>query len=321
MGALNKENIALYAQKMAERAVESAFGGRQEYVGAKDLENLVPIAQVNHFLMEQTFSLWAESKKNFSLSYFDFHDAEVKNALDNFFNILSRHFALDKAFLGKSLESAVKKTFLLLLNPKEFYLELISSKGDSFNFIKDLSPAFKFITTHQHLKSRLYELLKSAASADGSISREAALKATELAFEQNKDFDSPAVVLRQFADYEPLMLTDIYSEHEVADAETNDKRSEPEAEKAFETPVFVADTDENLTSLKILIPNELEFDFIRVLFNDSRAEYSEAIEALDKIQSYTEAILFVKNNYFRKNAWDLEREEVKRFYEILSGRY
>jgi hypothetical protein len=233
---------------------------------------------------------------------------------------LSRHFTLDKAFLGKSLEVAVKKTFLLLLNPKEFYLELISSKGDSFNFIKDLSPAFKFITTHQHLKSRLFDLLKSAASADGNISRETAIKATEMAFEQNKDFDSPAFVLRQFTDYEPLTLSDIYSENAETSAETNTQFAENTVEET-ETPAYVSETNTDLTSLRLLIPQELEFDFIRVLFNDSRAEYSEAIEALDKIQSYTEAILFVKNNYFRKNAWDLEREEVKRFYEILSGRY
>jgi hypothetical protein len=70
-----------------------------------------------------------------------------------------------------------------------------------------------------------------------------------------------------------------------------------------------------------LIPSEREFDFIRVLFNDSRAEYTEAIDALDKINNYPEAIMYVKNNYFRKNSWDLEREEVKQFYEILSGRY
>jgi hypothetical protein len=174
-----------------------------------------------------------------------------------------------------------------------------------------------------HIKSRVFEILKSAASADGTVAKSTALKAVEMAFEQNKDIEDPTFTLKIFADYEPLSFTDIYSENNNNASESERLQSETEQNSVAEenSASIQNDFQQNLVPLRSLIPYEREFDFIKVLFNDSRAEYNEAIDALEKINNYPEAIMFVKNNYFRKNAWDLEKDEVKLFYEIIAGRY
>jgi hypothetical protein len=227
MGVLNKDKIANYSKRAAFRAAEKAFSGGKVHVGASDLEQLLPASQSNAFLLEQIFLMWRNAKREFHLANFDNDAPAVKAAAEHYFNVLSRHFALDKLFVAQAAESAIVKTFALLLNPREYYEQLLLAQPETFNLVRDFSPQLKFILTHTELKNRVYDLLVSAASADGSISRELALRAVAAAFEQNSDFDDPKTILKEFSDFETLSLSDIYTE--------DDNASE---EKIEDTPVF-----------------------------------------------------------------------------------
>ncbi len=61
--------------------------------------------------------------------------------------------------------------------------------------------------------------------------------------------------------------------------------------------------------------------FIKELFNGYNLAYSEALEILNRFDSFESADNFLQKNYALKNKWVDKQEVVDRFYEILNRRY
>jgi len=80
-------------------------------------------------------------------------------------------------------------------------------------------------------------------------------------------------------------------------------------------------TNTKIESLKMVIPLNKKFAFINELFNGNSQEFNEAVDHIDRAADYSAAIQLVKEKYFRKNNWDIEKDEVKDFYELLSRKF
>lgn len=74
-------------------------------------------------------------------------------------------------------------------------------------------------------------------------------------------------------------------------------------------------------SIHNIIPTEKRNGFVNVLFNGNNGEFNDALELIDKCHDYHEAIMLIKERYFRKYGWDLEKNEVKEFYEMMSEKF
>ena len=61
--------------------------------------------------------------------------------------------------------------------------------------------------------------------------------------------------------------------------------------------------------------------FIKDLFNGYSLAYSEAIELLNRFESFEDADRFLKANYAQKNNWDAKPASVEKLYAILRQRY
>jgi hypothetical protein len=61
--------------------------------------------------------------------------------------------------------------------------------------------------------------------------------------------------------------------------------------------------------------------FIKELFNGYNLAYSEALEILNRFDSFESADNFLQKNYALKNKWVDKQEVVDRFYEVLNRRY
>lgn len=61
--------------------------------------------------------------------------------------------------------------------------------------------------------------------------------------------------------------------------------------------------------------------FIKDLFNGYSLAYSEAIELLNRYENFSDADLFLQNNYAEKNNWNAKSETVDKLYTILRKRY
>ncbi len=61
--------------------------------------------------------------------------------------------------------------------------------------------------------------------------------------------------------------------------------------------------------------------YIKDLFNGYNLAYSEAIDILNRYNSFDEADKFLKSNYATKNNWESKQSTVDKFYALLERRY
>ena len=73
--------------------------------------------------------------------------------------------------------------------------------------------------------------------------------------------------------------------------------------------------------LKSLINLNDKLLFVRDLFNGYSLAFSEAIEILNRFDSFESADNFLKQNYSSKNNWAEKQNVADRFYEILKKRF
>jgi hypothetical protein len=76
-----------------------------------------------------------------------------------------------------------------------------------------------------------------------------------------------------------------------------------------------------VTNLKAAITLNDKLIFIKDLFNGYSLAYSEAIEILNRFNTFEEANRFLSKNYTAKNNWDSKPETSEKFYALLKRRY
>lgn len=76
-----------------------------------------------------------------------------------------------------------------------------------------------------------------------------------------------------------------------------------------------------VADLKSIINLNDKLTFIKDLFNGYSLAYSEAIEILNRFDSFDAADNFLKTNYAAKNNWALKQPTVDKFYELLNRRF
>jgi hypothetical protein len=76
-----------------------------------------------------------------------------------------------------------------------------------------------------------------------------------------------------------------------------------------------------VTDLKSAINLNDKLLYIKDLFNGYSLAYSEAIEIVNRFNTFEEAERFLKTNYVAKNNWDGKAATAERFYALLRRRY
>ncbi len=98
----------------------------------------------------------------------------------------------------------------------------------------------------------------------------------------------------------------------------NDIMSEQRAAQASPTPRF---SSQSVNDLKAIINLNDKLLFIKELFNGYSLAYSEAIEILNRFDSFEAADHFLQANYATKNNWASKQTTVDKFYELLHRRF
>ncbi len=80
-------------------------------------------------------------------------------------------------------------------------------------------------------------------------------------------------------------------------------------------------THQPVKDLKAIISLNDKLLFIKELFNGYSLAYSEAIEILNRFDSFEPADHFLKSNYAEKNNWSSKETTVEKLYEILHRRF
>ncbi|HEY2583718.1 MAG TPA: hypothetical protein VGI43_18050 [Mucilaginibacter sp.] len=77
----------------------------------------------------------------------------------------------------------------------------------------------------------------------------------------------------------------------------------------------------HIEDIKLVITLNDKLLYIKDLFNGYSLAYSEAIEILNRFNTFEEASHFLKTSYATKNNWENKKATAEKFYELLRRRY
>jgi len=76
-----------------------------------------------------------------------------------------------------------------------------------------------------------------------------------------------------------------------------------------------------ISDIKLAITLNDKLLYVKDLFNGYNLAYSEAIEILNRFNTFEEAMRFLKTNYISKNNWESKPATTEKFYALLKRRY
>lgn len=112
----NQINIEQYSRQLAKVFADHFFSSN-ETVNGQQLIHFAPIKQVNLFLIKELLHQWHLEMANLQSPYFDFDNEEVKEALVQFMNVLSRKILIRRPHFEPLLAKAIADTFYWTLDP------------------------------------------------------------------------------------------------------------------------------------------------------------------------------------------------------------
>ena len=121
--------LSEYSRSYARR-VAADFYSNHNVINGKQLLNLTPISQINLLIVSNLFDKWKADAEKFRSPYFDFSHPEVEEALRLFMNVVSQHIAVRRENLEPMLADAVKKTLILIFDPRNYFDDLLRGQPD-----------------------------------------------------------------------------------------------------------------------------------------------------------------------------------------------
>ncbi|WP_426490290.1 hypothetical protein [Hymenobacter sp. 102] len=111
-----------YGRLLAALLCDQYFGARPTAtLDGPAVLRFTPIRQVNLFVVQQLLHQWTEEMAQLRSPYFDFEDADVRQALTQFMNVLSRRIKISRPAFEPLLATAITDTLTGCLDPTETF--------------------------------------------------------------------------------------------------------------------------------------------------------------------------------------------------------
>lgn len=323
--------IDQYAIQVANQLAESFFSRKSTITGPEIL-NLCAVKQVNFFVIHDLLSAWKKENEKLKSPYFDYKAKAVTEALNQFQIALSNNIAINKIDFLPLLKRGVNQTLYLILDPYDFYADLLDSKDESFS-IQDLENKVKYIKINKAPLENLVVRLKEKHT-DRVKGKEAFALLDQILEAVNFTPEDVEPHLSALSKIVPVNIATFY-EQKSEPAPTIQPKPVVETKVVEQKPVSPVVTQpllavepkvtlaDNLAKQKVIRLKESltinqKFMFTKILFHGDFEIFTEAIDKLDRFDNLTQAMRFIDDAY---PDWDRESEEYEEFFEILQNRF
>ncbi|ADR22227.1 hypothetical protein MATR_01310 [Marivirga tractuosa] len=312
---LNHQAIDAYSKALAKQLSQSFFSN-SSHISGKEILELSPNKQINLMVLKNLFRKWKKENAKLQSPYFDYHSAEVKKAMKDFMNTLSRHIHVKKEHFEPLLKESIKDSVLLAFSPYDFYSKEINQRDDSRLRLSDLKDLKKYIKFNDFLLDGLIEHFES--HKEDVVFNDTAFELfNEVCSNSEEQPADIQPLLAEFSKTLPLSLADIYLEEEKVEAGMlNDSLQS----KDKQTLADKLAKSGGKSIMKMLTLNQ-RFMFVNELFEGNQNQFLSAVEQIDGMDSYKEASTHVKKSFADKYDWDMETEEVQEFMELVEKRF
>ena len=317
---ISLEAIALYSDAYAEKVLKKAFATNQKIDG-KEILNLCDVQQINLFVVRELFKAWKEEFKKLKSPYFDYENAAVKEALENFMTILSKNISVSRPHFAPLLKKAVSQTVLLILDPYDYFSFLISGTNNKMD-VTTFREEIKYLKINKAPLEKLVERLeeKNIKEITGN---EAFAVLDQILEEVNFSPEDVDDYIQKFSTVELLAPEKFYFKKMVETTKpvaekVIPKVSEPEAVAAQAPKALSVENFQKIQRIKERLTINQKFMFTKVLFGGDFEWFSKTIDELDQQKDIKSALEFLEI-YYRD--WDKESEEFHEFMEMVEKRF
>ncbi|RSK32363.1 hypothetical protein [Hymenobacter metallilatus] len=140
-----------YGRLLAALLCDQYFGARPTAtLDGPAVLRFTPIRQVNLFVVQQLLNKWTAEMAQLRSPYFDFEDADVRLALTQFMNVLSRRIKISRPAFEPLLADAITDTLTGCLDPTETFARKLLGEPASYAPEK-LREGLRYLDTNKSL--------------------------------------------------------------------------------------------------------------------------------------------------------------------------
>lgn len=334
---INHQLINSYSKSFAEQLINNFFKKKSSIKG-EEILSFSEIKQINYFILKILFEKWKSEFNNLKSPYFDYEGDKVQKAVTSFMNVLSKNILVSTEDFRPLLEEATYKTILLIFSPYEYYLQEINKPTFQQISINDLYVIEKYVKINGHLLKAYIDRFNSEGIE--AVFNDDAVRIFDEVCETIKETPEDLDIYhKQLSNVLALDLSEVYSpsDHIAEEYMEDDHKSEPgNINEKFKTQKqtlldtlgaekkeAIIDIHEKkpLEGIKKSITINQRFMFENDLFNGDKDEFEMVVNYLDKCVKNQEAMEFINENYVKKKNWDMKKEVVIEFFNVINKRF
>lgn len=345
---ISLEAIGAYGDAYADKISKSFFSSRNRISGAEIL-SLCNVPQINMFVVRELMLTWREETKKLKSPYFDYEDAEVKEALKNFMTVLSNHISVSEEYFVPLLKKAVRQTLLVVFNPYDFFSILVTGTNNKIE-LPQFKDEIRYLKINKAPLARLVEKLEEKGLKELSGNEAFAILdqiLEEVGFTP-EDLDEH---IRQFSLTLPLDPASFFpvkertlpvNEPELLNESQapRDNKPKPDRKMYVEEPAGTKDEStfkpilndriqpvsrpavynnfQKINSIKDHLTINQKFMFTKVLFYGDFESFSRTVDELDQLPDVEAAMQYLEKQSVN---WDRESKEFHEFMEMVEKRF
>ncbi|WP_262904688.1 hypothetical protein [Hymenobacter lucidus] len=220
-----------YGQQLASQLCDQHFGGTPTTtLDGPAVLRFTPIRQVNLFVVQQLLAQWTAEMARLRSPYFDFEADDVRQALTQFMNILSRRIKLSRAAFEPLLARAISDTLGVATDPVlTFEQKLLGNQPTAT--AEQLRDALRYLD----LDKALFQGFLDTLTPGPALERDFLVNRFRLYQEANYKNHAPLEkIVAEFNQLRPLTTAELT---EATDSLAAPQAAPPVAETPVETPV------------------------------------------------------------------------------------
>lgn len=353
---ISLEAIALYGDAYAESVLKGFFSSKDKISG-QEILTLCNVQQVNLFVIRELFRAWKEETKKLKSAYFDYENADVKEALENFMGVLSKNISIDRLHFAPLLKKASSHALMVIFDPYDFFSMIITGKNNKLE-VESFREEIKYLKVNKAPLDRMLQKMEEKGAKELS-GNEAFAILDQILEEVNFTPEDVEDYIEKFSTMVPLdparffvsktpepvarpvQPTRTVEPPKVVTATPPQQQTiqQPPPRPAQNTP-RVQQPVQQATSLNDKFGRESKqtvagnfkifkikdsltinqkFMFTKVLFHGDFELFSKAIDRIDQLDTLSAALRYIDEEY--ASTWDRDSEEFHEFMELVEKRF
>ena len=352
---ISLEAIALYGDKYSEKVVK-VFFSNQEKISGSEILSFCDIQQVNLFIVKELFKSWKEEQKKIKSPYFNYDSEDVKEALDNLMNILSKNISISQVHFQPLVKKAVSQTLMAIFDPYDFFSMIIAGRNNKLE-IGPFREEIKYLKVNKAPLEKMLQTLEekqlteiSGNEAFGILDR--ILEEVNFNPEDIEDYierfssvvtlDPNTFFVAKATESTPVLPPREMIEPITVQAPKHEPTPEvpPIAQQTSPGYTFastgkpvpsvndkhlreqkptLAENFQKIKKIKESLTINQKFMFTKVLFHGDFELFTRAVDRLDQFDTLQAAIHYIEEEH--AFTWDRESEEFHEFMELVEKRF